>query len=106
MTSSVTVQAWIDGGASQPEVTVTLAPSDHDGLHELSIHHTGGDFSLTGVLLDPDSLQHLLKAAIEQTQATQPATVVDDHSQCPPDAHDRYEWDYDGLEQPPCSLAR
>lgn len=62
-----TVQAWIDGGASTPEVEVTIQPSTtSDGLFELSICHTGGDFSVTGILLDVDSLRHLLNT-VEDT---------------------------------------
>lgn len=59
--SGTTVQAWIDGGTSTPQATVTVAPSEHTpGLYELTIAHNDGDFTLSGILLDVDSLQHLL----------------------------------------------
>ena len=60
--TGTTVQAWIDGGASTPQANVTLRRSEHN-LAELAIDHVHGDFSLAGILLDADSLQHLIDTA-------------------------------------------
>ena len=53
--TGITVQAWIDGGTSEPETTVSLTRSEYDGLYELAIQR-----SVSTVLLDADSLHHLL----------------------------------------------
>lgn len=63
--TGITVQAWIDGGSSDPEATVSLNRSEHEGLYELVIAirpankvQTRGP--MARLLLDVDSLHALL----------------------------------------------
>lgn len=57
--TGITVQAWIDGGSSDPEATVSLNRSEHEGLYELVIERPGCVIA-DGILLDADSLHALL----------------------------------------------
>lgn len=59
MNAGITVRAWIDGGSSDPEVTVSLNRSEHEGMYELVVRR-GEVVLLGGVLLDADGLRHLL----------------------------------------------
>lgn len=87
MARSITIQAWIDGGPSTPNATVTLARSDeHPGLYELSVRHDDGETKLTGVLIDAGSVEVLTSVVPE------PGTehVVEANG---PDSAGHFGWD-------------